>query len=284
MCCVVIPVYKAVLSAHETVSLRQCCGILGKYPIVFVTHPALDCAVYKTICAEYDARCHFEFFDQRYFVNISGYNALLFSKRFYLRFKNYAYILINHLDAYVFRDELEYWCGRGYDYIGSPWLELDQSKTKPVFYAPPAVGNGGFSLRSVSRFIARCGTRTEAMSFVHFFQSAYHHISRKSRTNKWYFIPKLCMRISLELLYRLFFDKTKSNNNEDRFWSAVFHRNGNMPLPAEAARFAFENYPEHLFRLTGGELPFGCHDWFKYYNFLFFRKYIQAGEAGFVDS
>ena len=31
-------------------------------------------------------------------------------------------MLIYQLDAFVFQDDLAYWCQQNYDYIGAPWL------------------------------------------------------------------------------------------------------------------------------------------------------------------
>jgi len=44
----------------------------------------------------------------------------MMSPAFYDAFKAFDYILIYQLDAFVFRDELEYFCSLGYDYIGAP--------------------------------------------------------------------------------------------------------------------------------------------------------------------
>ncbi len=38
---------------------------------------------------------------------------------FYKQFLNYEYILIYQLDAFVFKDELNY-CSQGIDYVGAP--------------------------------------------------------------------------------------------------------------------------------------------------------------------
>jgi hypothetical protein len=57
-------------------------------------------------------------------------------------------MLIYQPDAFVFRDELDYGCSKGYDYIGAPWfIGLDSPKTPFKFLG---VGNGGFSLRKIS--------------------------------------------------------------------------------------------------------------------------------------
>ena len=60
-------------------------------------------------------------FANYYFESISGYNKLLLSLEFYNRFKEYEYLLIHQSDAYLFKNELDYWCQKGFDYIGAPW-------------------------------------------------------------------------------------------------------------------------------------------------------------------
>jgi hypothetical protein len=53
---------------------------------------------------------------------------------FYKRFRDYKFILIYQLDAYVFRDELEYWCEQDYDFIGAPLIENGKGSDKKIFY------------------------------------------------------------------------------------------------------------------------------------------------------
>ena len=76
--------------------------------------------------------------------DLAAHGALLLSRRFYEAFARYDFVLIYHLDALVFSDQLASWCAAGYDYIGAPWLV---SPDTPHIFTEK-VGNGGFSLRS----------------------------------------------------------------------------------------------------------------------------------------
>jgi hypothetical protein len=130
---------------------------LGQHSIVFVHPESLDVSTIN-----FDGRISSEKFPDHYFKSVFGYNRLMLTASFYERFSHSKFILIYQLDAYVFRDELLYWCSKDYDYIGAPWittpnkgfkkvLSLFDSKKKKarseIFYK---VGNGGFSLRKVN--------------------------------------------------------------------------------------------------------------------------------------
>jgi hypothetical protein len=275
MCCIIIPIYKDKLSEYEIKSLKQCCIILGKYPIFFVTHNKLDCKIYNTICDEINVVYRYEYFNKIYFSDILCYNALLLSKYFYTRFNNYEYMLIYQLDAYVFKNELEYWCKKGYDYIGAPWLRLNTLKTTPVFYDPPIVGNGGFSLRNVKRFMELYNKKICTISFINLFKSFYNKISLRSRKNIIYFIPRFFLRPLLKILRFVFFKYSELDNNEDVVWSNLFQKKGKVPSEMEAMQFSFENFPEYLYQLNNNTLPFGCHEWYNYHNYSFYNYFIQ---------
>jgi hypothetical protein len=181
-------------------------------------------------------------------------------------------MLVYQLDSCVFKDELEYWCKKGYYYIGAPWLRLDTSRTMPEFYDPPAVGNGGFSLRNIKGLIELYSVKISVLSFIHLFQSYYNEVSFKSRKNILYLIPRLFLRPVLKLLKFVFFKPNEIDNNEDVKWSGLLNKKGRLPSVMEAMKFSFENFPEYLYQLNDEELPFGCHEWSKYYNHVFYKN------------
>ena len=274
LCCIVIPIYKDKLSEYEITSLKQCCAILGKYSIIFITHEKLDCSVYNSICDGNNVSYRYEYFKKKYFSSISSYNALLLSKSFYTRFIDYEYMLIYQLDAYVFKDELEYWCKKGYDYIGAPWLKLNSLMTTPEFYTPPTVGNGGFSLRNINKIIGTHNLRISMIGFTHLFDSHYSKLSIKSQKNILYYIPRFFFSFLLKVLKYLFFKKHRAYNNEDYIWSILFHKKGVMPSVDEAVKFSFEYFPEYLYQLNNEKLPFGCHKWYEYYHYFFYKNHL----------
>lgn len=103
--------------------------VLQHYPIIFVAPDSLH-ADYFT------SEDQIERFDDAYFKSPKTYNKLLINPLFYERFVAYEFMLIHQLDAYVFKDELEKWCNKGYDYIGAPKLKLKFLKEKNPFVMP----------------------------------------------------------------------------------------------------------------------------------------------------
>ena len=149
---VVIPIFKNQLDSDEILSLRQCLKILVSHPVIFAAPESLSLAYYKKICQKHHTDFLVETFHSNYFSSIQAYNKLMLSVPFYRRFQSYDYILIYQLDSYVFTNQLDYWCNKGFDFIGAPWFEgRSQSNENSNFmrYA----GNGGFSLRRVQAAI-----------------------------------------------------------------------------------------------------------------------------------
>jgi len=248
---VCIPVYKTELHPYEVMSLIQCLTVLGKHPIIFVCGETLDVTVYEELCK---GKVDFvtERFNDDYFTSIAGYNQLLLSTAFYQRFINYQYMLIYQLDAYVFKDDLDYWCSQGYDYIGAPYLFVDLdlhpikilttyrkllrflNKTGIVKYQYRHVGNGGLSLRNVKK----------AIGFLRIF---------KRLVARW------------EL-------------NED----SLFTHYGNLIFfyfklapEKDALRFAFEERPAESYIINNKQLPFGCHAFAKWNDDNFWSDIIK---------
>ncbi|UFH52013.1 DUF5672 family protein [Spirosoma sp. KNUC1025] len=174
---VVLPVYKPQLNEYERISLMQCVRVLGHYPIWLAAPHSLDISAYREILPTIQART----FDDSYFADVQGYNRLMLSEEFYKAFSDQEYVLIHQLDAFVFRDELAYWCLQEYDYVGAPWLrDRDFTGTmdridfmirkriatlfnlkKPDGVTPReiislnTVGNGGLTLRRIPAML-RC--------------------------------------------------------------------------------------------------------------------------------
>lgn len=160
---VVIHIHKPEPNALELISLRQCFKVLKDHPITFaVRHDLTDVSRYESIAKEAGkADVYFERFE---WDGFRGYSLLMLSPHFYKRFLAYEYILVYHLDAFVFEDRLREWCALGYDYVGTLIFNKQW-----VFQSPPlmrllgmqfpdTLGNGGFSLRKTSTmyYTMRC--------------------------------------------------------------------------------------------------------------------------------
>ena len=257
---VIIPIYKSHVNDNEVKSLKQCFKILGSHHIVLVCSKSLNISSYKSIAAEFHKQLLTERFSDEYFLNIQGYNRLMLSLEFYNRFGKFEYILICQLDAWVFRDELVFWCQKGYDYIGAPWFEGWHDATKESNFI--GVGNGGFSLRNVNKSL-------EILKRVRL-------LKLYSITHRIFFIERFISFEKIILWIRVKF-KIKNaslverllmrSGNEDFFWTMLVAKTFDdykVPTLEDAMKFSFENIPSHLYKLNNNQLPFGCHAWMRY--------------------
>ena len=265
---IVIPIYKDfdVLNEIEILSLTQSLVILSKYPFIFIGPKEIDWSKYLSFCkAKHVTNVEIKIFDKLFFLNIHGYNNLLLNYKFYLSFKTYTHVLIYQLDAYVFKDELLYWCKQDFDYIGAPWFEGFHSASPKANFI--GVGNGGFSLRKVSSFI-KVLRKINKMTFL-------IKLHRKFKFNK-FFSQAIFLKIFgyREEELNVLINKGK---NEDFFWGLVVPKIFaffNTASIESALRFSFEVNPKYLFDLNNKQLPFGCHAWLKY-DKEFFSPYIK---------
>lgn len=247
---IVIPVYKKEPDADEITAIKQAFKILKQHPITFVHPQGLDTAAYRGF-----GEAAFKGFNNAYFASIYGYNQLMLSVDFYEAFSK-KYILIYQTDAFVFKDELAYWCAKDYDYIGAPWIRSREEaplvkkiwdntacfvkkllnyqnngevqKNKLLLYNQ--VGNGGFSLRKREKFIE--------------------------------VLKKLPQQVAIYL--------KPANQSafyaEDVFFSIEPKRNNiefKKPYYQEACLFAIENKVPKALAFNKQILPMGCHRWNK---------------------
>lgn len=256
---IVIPIYKEQLVDTEKASLIQCLTTMHKHNITFITYKELDVSQYLVIAASCSKAINFEYFDKIYFSGIGGYNKLCMTTPLYKRFQRYEYMLIYQLDAWVFSDQLLYWCKKGYDYIGAPFERL-YDKKKDVW-----VGNGGLSLRKINRFIEILESDNHVFSYIELIK----------KTN-WLSIKSVGGLILRCLGY---YNKPKNLNygwNEDIWWCVFLFGTRfqlNLPSVQEASLFSLDKNPERLFNLSK-IMPMGCHAWQKYPAFDFWKDKI----------
>lgn len=277
---VVIPVYKNELTDVEKASFCQCCKVLAQHPICLLTFAALDCSMYYQIAQAYDIDLLRENFDGRYFRNVTGYNSLMLTKELYQRFATYEYMLIYQLDAWVFRDELDEWCMKGYNIIGAPIAIMKDKNVALV----PDVYNGGFSLRKPSYCISILNYKGPLLKPGKIWQMNPSGGWWQRIKNVLLFVPKcLGFRNNVRYLQR------NRYINEDLFFNLIFNKDwggknifdekkqwlhAEFPPMNEAVAFAFEMQPRALYNLNHTTLPFGCHAWEKY-DKEFWKSYIM---------
>lgn len=268
---ILVLVHKPELMPGEALALSQCAAILGDYNITVVCPSGMDVSRYTAI----SRNINFHFIDPWWQASYANFNFLKTSPLLYRTYRRYNYILFYELDAFVFRDELNYWCRAGYDYIGAPWFYGFEHCTSesPVL----GVGNGGLSLRRTSSALRvlrsfsyiwkpreLLGDRRNTPEALAYVMSLIPREGKNRR--RWYYSIR---RIIQNFITgnNTFYPFNNCGLNEDVFWGLVVPRN--FPwfnvAPADAARrFSIECNPRQLFELNGNQLPFGCHAWQKY--------------------
>lgn len=246
---VVIPAYKPDLDELDELSLSRCVTVLGRYPLCFVGPPSLSYDHYCRLAPSASRHT----FDEACFDSVRAYNRLLLSKTFYEAFAEYDCILIHQLDAFVFKDALEDWCGRGYDYVGAPWLSERGEWLE--------VGNGGFSLRRVHSCLAVLSSthREKAEDYWAMVRLTTH--DRLGQALRWHRKVKryLGMGDSVTTFLRQFVERDRP---EDVFWgvhAARFHNQFRVPPVETALEFAIEHGLAKAYSKYAFSPPFGCH-------------------------
>lgn len=236
---IVIPIYKPGLNLLEQFSVDYLRNKVTGRKIIFAAPDGLNVDYYQARYPDIG----FERYAAHYFESIAGYNNLMLSATFYERFANFDYILIHQTDALLFKDDLDTWMNLGYDYIGAPWpqgmtLRLD-AESADIYQGTQFqanVGNGGFSLRSVSKSIS---ILNEAQPLHSFWRA--HQL------------------------------------NEDCFFAfaGLLTVHFSIPAPEVASRFALELQPEQYVNANQGQIPTGCHAWWKH-DFPFWQRVISV--------
>jgi len=272
---VVIPVYRSAPNALEAIALTQCCKLLGRHPIIFVCADTFDITPYLQFCGRHGIQALVECFEPHWFSSVATYNRLLFDRRFYQRFTSHNHILLYQLDAFVFKDDLTYWCDQGYDYVGAPFFQGWDHST-PADPMLPSGGNGGLSLRRIEAFLTVL-TPPFPRARMQTWDDLWRRYQGRSLFGKATCFPRLLNRYRRKSnLYGNYLSDPAMF--EDEFFSYVVPRI--FPrfkvAPSSAGMFfAFECQPRRLLELTAGELPFGCHAWERY-DIGFWKPFIES--------
>jgi hypothetical protein len=238
----------------------QCFKVLGHHPIRLVCPHGLDISCYKEIIPSIEI----DFINPKWQSSYRMYNRLKISPFFYQKYKKYEFILTYELDAFVFRDELAYWCSQNYDYIGAPWFEGFGQASSPI-----SVGNSGFSLRRVNTALKAL----HRFSLINKPEEMWEYWQARKRP----LIGLLSLVKNCTVANNSFYLLNDSEEKEDIFWGKYINRNFEWFKVApvdQALKFSFEVNPRLLFVENNNSLPFGCHAWWKY-DLDFWLPHIQ---------
>lgn len=264
-CIIIIPIYLERFNHKEEASIRLCETKLSGYRKCFIAPRDLDVRYYHRTFPKIDIIS----FESKFFKSLGSYSRLLLSPFFYKKFVEFDYMLIYQPDAWLFSDNLAYWCSRNYDYIGAPFFARDANGKLTTVQG----GNGGFSLRKIKT----CLQVLYTWSYV--VRPSENWSYRKEKITGFFSALKQFLGFIADYTYRnnTFFLCNTFVGNEDIFWSVRVPKLlkwYNVASPEVAKDFSFENFPEILYELNNAKLPFGCHAWEKY-NIEFWKQHIK---------
>ncbi len=223
---IVVPMSNRVeLTPDEQISLRHLRHYLGDYDRFMIAPPDVEIP-YDDFTVKR--------FDTSFFGSVRAHMNLLVSPSFYNAFNDYQFMLIYHLDALIFSDQLKEWCARDFDYVAAPWIKYEGAPYEglPI---ENKVGNGGFSLRKINSI---------------------------QRVLKGVRKPEFTRAYLRRILGRG--KKFEHRRYEDIFWAMYateFYPNFKIAPLATALEFAFECNPQLCFEKARQQIPFGCHAW-----------------------
>ena len=146
---IVVPVYKQ-MTVYEKLSFERLIEVTGHTSDICLVCPVdFDESAFIRLFL----KLRVQRFDNSYFKSKESYSMLCTTADFYEIFSDYEYMLIYQLDCWIFFNLIDYFVRLGYDYYGAPWYGQGFAKNG-------AVGNGGFSLRKISKFIQFCKEHT----------------------------------------------------------------------------------------------------------------------------
>ena len=224
----------------------------------------MDVSQYRNI----SSRINFDFIGPHWQKDYRSFNRLKVLPFLYKKYNYYDFLLFYELDAFVFRDELDYWMAKDYDYIGAPWRRgwHNADEDSPFI----GVGNGGFSLRKVKAHIKVL----YSFSYIEEPKFLVEKWFNRSFLGKALSIPSAFLDLTIRNNTYFLFNNYRGN--EDVFWGQIALKNFNWfnlaPID-EAIKFSFETYPQGLYLMNQKKLPFGCHGWWKY-GFEFWKPFI----------
>ena len=267
---IMVPLISTTLNEDEAVSMRHLREFLDGYDKFLLVPDGLEVQMEGFTAMP---------LDRKHFGSAANHNRMLYRTDFWEKFADYEYVLMYHLDALVFSDQLEAWCDRGLDFIGAPFLRCPESP----WVREERVGNGGFALYRVpsvlkvlwSRYIGDPSKFWED----HFWRERekMRSVLRPVRAAVPGWLKGKATSGLRDQLKKI--DRTEVNERgNDLFWSDEAKKHWpsfKVGTLEEGLAFAFETQPSVSLERMGGKLPFGCHAWGRY-DRGFWEKYLLS--------
>jgi hypothetical protein len=275
---IVIPFYKTNLNKYELISVRQCLKVFNGRNIEILAPKRVSESDLRQLPLEWTDRTIFNLIDSSHLSSIRAYNRLLLDVSFYKLFERYKYILIYQFDAYAFRDELDYWIDKDYDYIGAPIYYYNQPYGREYL---ACVGVGGFSLRKVVSFTDVI-LQNKRIFYSSDLEECLKPFNIKGKIPRYYKYLTSLIRNKLRV--------SSGNNGLDRLGFSLnedvvfgryvprYYKHFKVGDYVESVRFCIDAHAEQEMKILG-KLPFGIHAWWtKTENLNYWTKFINVDQ------
>lgn len=274
---VLVPTHLEALEANLAATLRHNAQVLREYPLEIILPETCNPAWYEAFFESNKIEGRIRFVRDDYFGSSVAVNRMGMDPAFYRMYADYDYILICHLDAWIFKDDLRAWMEKGYDFVGAPLFLPDVGRGRFLKRMAPFGGNGGLSLRRVSTCIRVLETFKPRPNRLRIAQALWF-LARNRRFD----LAAILIRTLREVIADWRGTCSKYNIYEDVFFTIVAKLLGariRIPHSREARRFSCEvNYKLLQTECLGLTPPLGIHGYDKYVD-ASFLNYVQ----GFFD-
>ena len=252
---IMVPMPSSKLSEDEKISLRHLKKYLGSYDKFLLVPKGSGIRMDEFSSLE---------LSRQFFGSVLRHNRLLNRLDFWKNFQDYEFVLMYHLDALVFSDQLDYWCNQELDYIGAPFVISKDAQWVTI----ERVGNGGFALYRmtaiqrvlVNRYLAKPRSYlTDYLGPLIDFQVKLFTITRAMMPKRMKSAAVGRLRTQTRMM--------KFVPSNDLLWSdeaQKFLPEFRVASLAQGFAFSFEVDPRRCFERNGGKMPFGCHAFHRY--------------------
>jgi hypothetical protein len=261
------------MSEMERVSFSNTIKVLAKWDVILILPKNINLIRFEKIRKSEKLNFRIGHLPAGMMGSIEKYNQMCLNPGFYKMFGNYEFILMAHMDAWIFRDDLERWLDSGFDYIGAPLFLshrkrniLQKVRNKKINNLwgnmIPEVGNGGLCLRRVSTHMAILNQKNSSFDYELFFVYLIFLI----RNSQWKYVI-IFIKHLIEALKNADFYRSKHLIYEDVFISGVLNLL-NRPFKVAPAgislAFSIETHQKQILTTESRfTLPFGVHGWDK---------------------
>ena len=262
-----IPVHRPVLKADERLSLRACKTHLSACACYLVHPEGMDTKAYTD---EYPALLLMPV-NHQWLSSIEAYNRMKISLDFYQLFSQYTYLLTYELDAYIFSADFSAANAFKFDFIGAPFFEGYWAAGPGAAFIQGC--NSGFSVRNIQS----CIRMLSGMKKFRFRWMLYKLFLAPVRRLRLWLNKITGNKYEVFITGRFGFYFGDFYLNEDVVWTEVVPQlfpDFKIADPVSALQFSFEYNLAESLKLNNGQLPLGCHAWYKHLGF--WKDYINT--------